>query len=234
MDVFVTALYLQKILVVATSSFGRYYNLISPLFHFFTFFYLAGSILKKQIDLKIILASSLTCVLIVSTWIVRNFVVLETNQIIITTSSGAVLAKGWNRDVVRLHTNTKGDLANEGLVTHNYPKSQEYGNTEVEKMRLYKNATLHFIKTNPEKIFPIIITKLKSAFNPFPETPKPGKPGVFALVLSIVVPIIHHLSSDFLQKSPYKINDYRIDPVYPIYHDCHLFRIPLQNATGRN
>src|SRR5690606_36131621 len=45
---------------------------------------------------------------------------------------------------------------------------------EVESMQLYKNATIHYIKSNPEMIFPIIGKKLLSAFNRFPETPRPG------------------------------------------------------------
>jgi len=41
-------------------------------------------------------------------------------------------------------------------------------------MELYKNTSIHFIRSNPELILPKIWKKLKSAFNPFPENPKPG------------------------------------------------------------
>jgi hypothetical protein len=101
-------------------------------------------------------------------------VVLETDKIVLTTSSGAVMAKGWNPEVPEEHTNTKGDLADEELVLedYDYDKSKEYN--EVDRMQLYKNATIDFIRSNPDQILPIIKTKLLSAFNPFPESPKPG------------------------------------------------------------
>ncbi len=130
--------------------------------------------LKKEIQLNRFIISSFICASIVSLWIIRNFVVLETNEVVLTTSSGAVMAKGWNPNVVDEHTNTKGDLANEELVLQNYEFDRSKGYNEVKKMKLYKDATLHFIRSNPDMIVPIIYTKLLSAFNPLPETSKPG------------------------------------------------------------
>ncbi len=130
--------------------------------------------LTKQMPLNRFIISSLICASIVSLWIVRNFIVLETNEIVLTTSSGAVMAKGWNPNVVDEHTNTKGDLAEEELVLKDYKLDRSKGYNEVEKMKLYKDATLHFIRSNPDMIVPIIYTKLLSAFNPLPETSKPG------------------------------------------------------------
>ena len=129
--------------------------------------------IRKQINIKTFFISSLICASVVSIWIIRNFVVLENNDVILTTSSGAVMAKGWNPDVVDEHTNTKGDLAEEELVLLDFPSNSKPRN-EVESMQLYKNATIHFIRSNPEMVLPIIGKKLASAFNPFPETPKPG------------------------------------------------------------
>ena len=129
--------------------------------------------IRKQINFKSFLVSLLICTSIVSIWIIRNFVVLETNEVVLTTSSGAVMAKGWNPDVVTNHTNTKGDLAEEESVLVDFPHSSKTHN-EVESMQLYKSATIYFIRSNPEMILPIIGKKLASAFNPFPETPKPG------------------------------------------------------------
>ncbi|WP_081212337.1 ArnT family glycosyltransferase [Salegentibacter sediminis] len=130
--------------------------------------------IKKQIPFKSLFLSSLICTAIVFSWVIRNSIVLDTSELILTTSSGAVMAKGWNEDVPRLHTNTKGDLADETLVLKDYEYKPEKSNNEVERMELYKNASLHFIKTNPDLVLPIIWKKLKSAFNPFPETPRPG------------------------------------------------------------
>lgn len=130
--------------------------------------------IKRQITFKKLLLSSVICTAIVSSWVIRNSIALETNQLVLTTSSGAVMAKGWNEDVPKLHTNTKGDLADETLVLKDYDYNQEKSYNEVERMELYKDATFHFIKNNPDLIFPIISKKLVSAFNPFPETPRPG------------------------------------------------------------
>lgn len=130
--------------------------------------------LKKQISFRPLLLSSILAAAIISIWVVRNFVILETNSVVLTTSSGAVMAKGWNRNVIQEHTNTQGDLANEGLVLHDFEATEKYGHNEVEKMQLYKDASIHFIKQNPDLILPIVSKKLRSAFNPFPETRKPG------------------------------------------------------------
>ncbi|WP_416444102.1 hypothetical protein ACH3O9_02620 [Leeuwenhoekiella sp. A16] len=89
-----------------------------------------------------------------------------------TTSSGAVMAKGWNKEVPQLHTNTQGDLADEGLVL----KEGEEVNVqnEIDASKQYSHSVVQFIKENKKLIVPIILTKLKSAFNPLAETPKPG------------------------------------------------------------
>ncbi len=131
-------------------------------------------LIRKQLNLKVFLFSSLVCASLISVWIVRNFIVLKTNQVVLTTSSGAVMAKGWNSEVLKKHTNTKGDLADEELVLQDYVYNENRSYNEVERMQLYKDASLNFIRSNPDLILPIISKKLLSAFNPLPETPKPG------------------------------------------------------------
>ncbi len=143
-----------------------------PYFVFLPFSVWLMLLIRKQLNPKVFLFSSLICASIISVWIVRNFIVLVTDQIVLTTSSGAVMAKGWNSEVLKNHTNTKGDLADEGLVLQDYDKNRSYN--EVERMQLYKDATLHFIRSNPDLILPIISKKLLSAFNPLPETSRPG------------------------------------------------------------
>lgn len=130
--------------------------------------------IQKSLKLKPLILTSLIAILFLTGWIIRNAIIFDSNEVIITTSSGAVMAKGWNREVVRKHTNTQGDLADEELVlkSFDYNKSNTYN--EVQRMQLYKDATIHFIKSNPQEILPIIGTKLKSAFNPFPETRRQG------------------------------------------------------------
>lgn len=130
--------------------------------------------LKKKLKIKILIFSSIICISVISVWVIRNFLILKTNEIVLTTSSGAVMAKGWNSEVVNNHTNTQGDLADEGLVLQEYEYDRKIGYNEVQRMKLYKDASIDFIYSNPELILPIIGKKLLSAFNPFPETPKPG------------------------------------------------------------
>lgn len=154
--------------------FGGILVLSHPYFVFLPFSVWLMLLFRKQINLKIFLFSSLICASIISVWIVRNFIVLESDQIILTTSSGAVMAKGWNSEVLKNHTNTKGDLADEGLVLQDYEYDINMGYNEVQRMKLYKDASINFIRSNPELILPIIGKKLLSAFNPFPETPRPG------------------------------------------------------------
>ena len=130
--------------------------------------------IKKYMKLKFFFFSCLVCTSVVSIWVARNWLVVDSESLMITSSSGVALAKGWNEEVVELHTNTKGDLANERLVLQNYPydRTEEMG--AAQRSKLFQNATLHFIKNHPQLVFPIIGKKITSAFNPFPETPKSG------------------------------------------------------------
>ena len=115
------------------------------------------------------------------------------------------MAKGWNKDVVEKHTNTKGDLANEGLVLQDYSYETSRSRNELSRLQLYKDATIYFIKNNTDLILPIILKKISSAFNPFPETPKPGflETGrwFFQLLSSISMIYIFLLSRNKLMKS---------------------------------
>ncbi|MCG9973000.1 ArnT family glycosyltransferase [Christiangramia crocea] len=144
-----------------------YYIFLPFSIWFFLFLY-------KKISIRKTFILSGLAIAVVSVWIVRNYVVLDTDKLLITTSSGAVMAKGWNGKVPQLHTNTKGDLADETLVLKDFDYKRSGYTGQTGMMELYKDATFNFIKSNPELIFPIIIKKLKSAYNPFPETPRPG------------------------------------------------------------
>jgi hypothetical protein len=145
-----------------------------PYYIFLPFSIWFALLIKKQLTIKLLFFSYLICLSVISLWVIRNFIVLDTNQIILTTSSGAVMAKGWNSQVAKHHTNTKGDLADEELVLNEYDYNKYIDYSEVIRMKLYQDATISFIRTNPELILPIIGKKLFSAFNPYPETPKPG------------------------------------------------------------
>lgn len=172
--IYLLILYLKnRISFVPQAIIGGILILSHPYYLFFPFSVWLILLIKKQLNFKIFVLSSIIGASIVSVWIIRNFIVLDTDQVVLTTSSGAVMAKGWNKKVPTAHTNTKGDLADETLVLESYKLETQVGG-EVEKMQLYKNATLHFIISNPDMILPIVSRKLLSSFNPFPETPRPG------------------------------------------------------------
>ncbi len=151
---------------------GALVILSHPYYIFLPFTIYLMLVLSKQIQTKHFIISSVISLFIVALWPIRNAIVLKTNSLIMTTSSGAVMAKGWNKEVPQLHTNTQGDLADEGLVL----KEGEEVNVqnEIDASKQYSHSVVQFIKENKKLIVPIILTKLKSAFNPLAETPKPG------------------------------------------------------------
>ncbi|WP_028377674.1 hypothetical protein [Leeuwenhoekiella sp. MAR_2009_132] len=147
--------------------------LTHPYFIFLPFSIFGVLFLQKQTESKIFMIFSVLAILLISAWPLRNAIILETNSYVITTSSGPVMAKGWNKDVVQEHTNTKGDLANEGIVFENYISDKIFYGGAAQSQK-YQDAVFQFIEKNPNQILPIIFTKLKSAFNPLQETYKPG------------------------------------------------------------
>jgi hypothetical protein len=116
--------------------------------------------------------------IIVLAWPVRNESVFKQGYYI-TASQGATFSKGWNDSVPYLYTNTKSDLADEGLNVAKYLHTEEISKTSQSTLGLKKlqtHATLEFIKQADFKLLmEITLTKIISNFNPFPETPKPGK-----------------------------------------------------------
>lgn len=148
--------------------------LCHPYFVFLPFAIYGFLFLYKKCSFKQLIIFGMMAAGVVSIWVIRNAVVLDTDKLVLTTSSGAVMAKGWNSQVITSHTNTKGDLSDEALVLENYPHDESVVRGEVAQSELYSAAVKHFIKSNPDQILPIVFTKLRSAFNPMAETSKPG------------------------------------------------------------
>jgi len=153
--------------------FAGFLILTHPYYIFFPFIVYGILWIQKQINFKYLILLAFGNFLIVSIWPLRNHYALDTDSYVLTTSSGPVMAKGWNSYVTELHTNTKGDLANEGLVFEKYKSDKKFTGGAAQSQK-YQDAVFQFIKNNPEKIAPIIFTKLKSAFNPLQETLKGG------------------------------------------------------------
>ena len=145
-----------------------------PYFLFFPFLAFLFLLIFKQINFRSFIVAGFFILILPLSWVLRNCLVLETNSLVLTTSTGAVMAKGWNKGILKLHNNVNGDLADETLVLSTFNGKENYKNDEVGKMQLYKDATVNFIKTHKDLIVPIILKKIKSAFNPFAENTKAG------------------------------------------------------------
>lgn len=130
--------------------------------------------------------------LIVFSWPCRNAVTFE-KGFYLTSSQGATLAKGWNEKVATEFTNSEGDLADEGLnLKYVNPKIVANAQKSVlDLSHLYTVGTENFISgISFQEITKIGLKKLKSNFNPFPETPKPGTletAAIFFRILYLVV-----------------------------------------------
>lgn len=129
---------------------------------------------------------------ILLSWPCRNAITFN-KGIYLTASQGATLAKGWNEKVSTEFTNSEGDLANEGLnLKYASPEmiKQSQGSI-LDLSRLYVLTTERFLKgISCEEMTKIAFKKLKSNFNPFPETPKPGTLetlSVFFRILYLIV-----------------------------------------------
>ncbi|UAB86155.1 glycosyltransferase family 39 protein [Zunongwangia sp. SCSIO 43204] len=159
---------------ISISIVGSLIIICHPYFLFFPFLGFLFLLVFKQVDFKRFVLGGIFILIIPLAWMLRNSWVLETNSLLLTTSTGAVMAKGWNKNVLKLHNNVNGDLADETLVLADYNAEHRYKDDEVSKMNLYKDATVNFIKTHSDLLLPIILKKLKSAFNPFAEYRKAG------------------------------------------------------------
>ncbi|WP_035658389.1 hypothetical protein [Flavobacterium seoulense] len=113
---------------------------------------------------------------ILLSWPCRNAITFR-KGFYLTASQGTTLAKGWNEKVAAEFTNSKGDLADEGLnLKYVDPKLIERSqNSVLDLSHLYTIGTKKFINgIGAAEIMKIALKKLKSNFNPFPESPKPG------------------------------------------------------------
>jgi hypothetical protein len=130
--------------------------------------------------------------LIVCSWPCRNAITFE-KGFYLTASQGATLAKGWNEKVSTEFTNSEGDLADEGLnLKYVDPKLVSNSqNSILDLSHLYTLGTKnHISRIGFGEITRIALKKLKSNFNPFPESPKPGSLetlSVFFRILYLVV-----------------------------------------------
>ena len=108
-------------------------------------------------------------------WPCRNYFTFH-KGFYLTASQGATFSKGWNEKVSKEFTNVEGDAADETLnlkFLHNPDlNTTTIGGLELSK--LYTEGTKNYIASiSLQEKLKIVLIKLKSNFNPFPEKPKP-------------------------------------------------------------
>lgn len=151
-------------------------------------------VLKSNFSMAII--HGLLFSVLILAWPFRNQTTFN-KGFYLTASQGATFAKGWNEKVATQYTNVDGDLADEEL-NLKYVDSELLSNSDNRSIltisKLYTNGTKNFIKSIGfnEKVR-IVVKKMKSNFNPFPEKQKPG----FLETLSIFFRILYLIT--FLQ-----------------------------------
>ncbi|MBI9042236.1 hypothetical protein [Lutibacter sp.] len=146
-------------------------------------------IFNLRSNFSIVLVHGILFSLLLLAWPYRNQATFN-KGLYLTASQGATLSKGWNEKVAKEFTNTDGDLANETLnlkyVDDNLLK--DIDKSILTRSKLYLEGTKNFINSiSFKEKFNIVIKKLRSNFNPFPEKPKPG----FLETLSILFRILY-------------------------------------------
>ncbi|MFM8950468.1 MAG: hypothetical protein ACKOKB_06775, partial [Bacteroidota bacterium] len=91
------------------------------------------------------LCTSALFFLVLMAWPLRNQLMFH-QGLFMTTSQGAVLSKSWNDDVLSKHTNTQGDLLDEGLNVSRYPDLQsDMGSNPIQNSATMTEATFRFL-----------------------------------------------------------------------------------------
>lgn len=184
------------------------------------FFVLSLFIIYLLLNLKsnflMTMTSGLLFSLLVLAWPYRNYVTFD-KGFYLTASQGASLSKAWNEKVASQFTNVDGDLADETLNLKYVDDSLllNADNSILDLGKLYTIGTKNFInRISFQEKLNIVLKKLKSNFNPFPEKPKPG----FLETLSIFFRILYLLTFvqmivRFLRKGKIDFNSTR-DRIY--------------------
>lgn len=146
---------------------------------------------------------------VILVWPIRNYVTFD-KGFYLTASQGATFSKGWNENVSTQFTNVDGDLANEGLNLKYVDSASliNLDNSILNLSKLYMIGTKNFIKeiSFQEKLN-IIIKKIKSNFNPFPEKPKPGfLESLSVLFRAIYLIVFFQLFYRFFNKTKFNFN----------------------------
>ena len=133
-------------------------------------------LINLKTHFKISILHGLIFVATVAIWPIRNAIVFH-KGIYLTASQGATFSKGWNETVLTNFSNVDGDLADESLnlkyITNHEVKLPV--ESVLDLGQLYNEGTNNYISSlSFGQKAAIVLKKVKSNFNPFPERPKEG------------------------------------------------------------
>ncbi|MFN9595824.1 MAG: hypothetical protein ACK560_03455 [Bacteroidota bacterium] len=113
--------------------------------------------------------------LVVLSWPLRNQLIF-CQGLFMTASQGAVFSKGWNDEVLAKHTNTQGDLLDEGLNLSRYPDLlSRFDADPIQNSSIMQEATLRYMgETDLHLLVKMALWKWYCGINPIPQTLKPG------------------------------------------------------------
>ncbi|MEW4925259.1 hypothetical protein [Algibacter sp. 2305UL17-15] len=117
-----------------------------------------------------VLFHSILFIVLMAIWPIRNSETFD-KGLYLTASQGAVLSKGWNKNVINNFNNVDGDLANEALNLTDFPSEQiDLENLSIlDRNLMYKESTIKFIASiDLNEKLALMFTKVKANFNPLP------------------------------------------------------------------
>jgi len=157
--------------------FGGLAVMSHPVVIFFVFFILVVTLVKAcQFDgIYFSIVSFVIFVVILLSWPLRNELVFN-HGMFMTSSQGAVFSKSWNDKVLIKHTNTQGDLLDEGLnVTRYSDLLAKLGSNPIQNSSIMQEATLRYLGENDVFfLFKMALWKWYCGINPIPQTEKSG------------------------------------------------------------
>jgi hypothetical protein len=133
-------------------------------------------LINLKSNFKISLLQGMIFVLLILIWPMRNLMTFH-KGFYLTASQGAIFSKGWNEKVAENFTNVEGDLADESMnikFVKDIDKKLPVKSV-LEWSKLYQEGTYNYINSlSFGQKAAIALKKIKSNFNPFPESPKAG------------------------------------------------------------
>jgi 4-amino-4-deoxy-L-arabinose transferase-like glycosyltransferase len=173
----------------ASGVLGGITILTHPFFLFFPPLLTAGLWIGKRLRLAHALALLGLFALTLAPWLVRNGRLYGTTSPILTSSTGVNLAKGWNRDFLRVFRfGSENDLdENVGI-----DPAELKGLNQAERSALYTSRAVQYVRSEWRTVPAILGKKLVGAFTPFTDPRRLGilETGKMLFYVIILVPLL--------------------------------------------